>query len=118
MISKKRKSWTPDEEEILLQKIRDTPNNLTYAFEEAKKEMPRRTVRNIKDHWYGALKNNPETGAIFGMISARGAVANTKNMRRPEKKGEQWAMSLAELAISKMNKAERMEIIEKIMQMK
>lgn len=117
--TKKSNPWSATDEEILLQKIRDTPNNLSYAFEQARGELSvKRGVRSISSHWYNVLRSDPKTGAIFGMISSRGAIANTKNMRRPEPRGEQWTMSVATMAVSKLNKAQRIEIIEKIMQMK
>lgn len=113
-----RTPWTSDEDEILLQHIRETPNNLSYAFDMASNALRNRKPSAVSRHWYEVLRADKSVGAVFGMISPLGAVANTKNMVRPQKKGETWTMDVAALAISKLTKAQRMEIIEKIMQMR
>jgi hypothetical protein len=113
-----RSPWTPDEQEVLLQHIRETPNNLSYAFDMASQALKNRRPSAVSRHWYEVLRKDKNTGAIFGMISPHGAVANTKNMVRPQKKGESWTMDIASLAVSKLNKQQRMELIDKIMQMK
>lgn len=115
---RKNTPWTDQEDEILLRQIRETPNNLTYSFDQVKIQLKGRSADAIGLRWYHVLKDNPNVGAIFGMITAKGAIANTKNMRRPEKKGSNWTMNVAEMAISKLTMKQRLEVIEKIMQMK
>lgn len=116
-MNSKYKPWTAADDETLLQSVRETPNNLTHAFAEASLKLKRK-ASTVSSRWYSVLRSDKNTGAIFGIISPLGAVANTKNMRRPKKQTSNFTMDLAHLAVSKLNKAERMKIIDKIMQMK
>lgn len=81
MISHKR--WTDDEEQVIISKVKNNPNNLCKAFREAASEL-NRTVISVTQHWYmksatkSALKDR--CGNCFFTYSNKSLNINRKNI--------------------------------------
>lgn len=58
-----RKRFTDEEDQVIISKIKENPNNLLETFRKAAAEI-NRDWRVIKQHWY--IKNKHQ--AAFGMI--------------------------------------------------
>ena len=73
MTTKRR--WSNDEEQVIIDKVRQHSNNLQRAFEEAAEELGR-TKYAVEFRWYGKLRN---TEIVFMTVSAKRKNINTKN---------------------------------------
>lgn len=76
MATKRR--WTKEEDEILVQVIKDCPHNRSKAFNIAASIL-NRTVNAITQRWYNTL-SNPEspkyTGCCFTMLGEASSLVN------------------------------------------
>ena len=70
-----KRRWTNDEEQVIISKVRQYPNNLTKAFREASVELER-SERAICQHWYNVIRNNE---IVFMTIGSKTKNINTKN---------------------------------------
>jgi|SRR5690606_13191 len=75
-----KKTWTPEEDALLVKKISESPNNISYACEQAALELDR-TPQSVSQRYYSYLKRNNEP--IHTLSSDKGYVNNIKNTRRP-----------------------------------
>ena len=74
MTAKKR--WTNDEEQVIISKVRQYPNNLKRAFKEAS-EVLDRTEHAVALHWYNKTRMSE---AVFITAGSKTANVNSKNV--------------------------------------
>lgn len=101
-----------DRDKRLLVLIAETPNNLQFAFDKVAQEFNCSSI-SVSQSWYSKLKKNTELVATFGIASKVGVVANIKNTPRPQE--DSFCFTIAELAIQKLNKKEKLMLIQKMM---
>lgn len=74
----KRKKWTAEEDETLVQAIKANPHNKAKAFREASEKVGR-SAKCCSNRWYQAL-SNPEhksyVGCMFTMLSVSSRLDN------------------------------------------
>lgn len=75
-----KKMWTPEEDALLARKISESPNNISYACDQAALEL-NRTSQSVSQRYYSYLRKNSEP--IHTLSSDKGFVNNIKNTRRP-----------------------------------
>lgn len=68
--------WTNDEEQVVIAKVRQHPNNLKQAFREASEEIGR-TEYAITRQWYVKIRHS-ET--VFMTVGPKTINRNTKNI--------------------------------------
>ena len=106
-----RVRYTPEEDLIIISKIKEYPTNLTHAFEEAALIL-NRDKRAVNFRWYNTLKKR---GNILTTGSQSGFSSNVKNTIRtednpipePELKGHLFVLQ----QILSLSVAERQAII-------
>lgn len=69
-----RRIWTNEEEQVLIDLVRNNPNNLSRAFSEASNKL-NRTKHAIEMHWYTKTRHR---GPVFMTIGSK-ATVNSKN---------------------------------------
>lgn len=82
--------WTNDEEQVVIAKVRQHPNNLKEAFREASIELDR-SPGSITQHWYRNIRHNeivfmtvgPKTKNINTKNTIQGGYNNTGRMQLP-----------------------------------
>lgn len=52
-----RKIWTSDEEQVIINQVRENPNNLNTAFLKASEELDR-SISSIQFRWYNHIRKN------------------------------------------------------------
>ena len=73
--------FTPEEDAVIIKKIQESPNNITYATELAAREL-NRTPKSVYGRYYSKLKKDPSVVA-HSLSSPKGYVNNIKNTPRP-----------------------------------
>lgn len=68
--------WTNDEEQVVIAKVRQHPNNLKQAFREASIELDR-SPTSITQHWYRNIRHNE---IVFMTVGSKTINRNTKNV--------------------------------------
>ena len=81
-IRSSRVRYTEAADALILQKIRETPNNIKYACDMAARQLGRNGDA-ISARYYGYLRKNPEN-KTYVLSSPEGHVNNTKNTPRPK----------------------------------
>lgn len=104
-------TYTPQEDEIIIQEISKSPNNLAYAFSEAAKKI-NRPATAISGRYYSKLKH---TSKAMVLMTTQGAVINVKNTRRPDAESKSIAMEVAEFALQKLTRTEKVELAKRLM---
>lgn len=72
-----RVKWTPEEELIMINFIKENPHNLNDAFYKAS-EIINRTPKAISERWY--KKVSKETNPCFVTIGSKTTISNKKNL--------------------------------------
>jgi hypothetical protein len=70
--------WTPQEDELLLSNIQNSPENLNSAFKATAKQLGR-TDNACSYRWYGTLKSNHAN--IVSVVSKTKKTNNMKNIK-------------------------------------
>ena len=70
-----KRKWTNEEEQVLINQVRQHPNNLQNAFK-ATSGIIGRSAHSIEQRWYGKIRHS-ET--VFMTISPKTKNINTKN---------------------------------------
>ena len=81
-MSSRATPYTAEEDAIIINKVKDYPTNLSYAFSEAAILLPHRGRNNIQARWYQVLKKKDTVAVSVG--SVRGFTKNSKNNKRNE----------------------------------
>jgi hypothetical protein len=76
-----RTAYTKQEDNIILENIRQYPNNLQFAFERSSEEL-NRTASAISKRYYNKLRDS----AKIAVGSNKGLILNTKNTIRDNSK--------------------------------
>jgi len=77
-----RLRYTPEEDALILQKIRETPNNIKYACDIVARQIGR-DGDAVAARYYGFLKKDPANN-VHTLSSTEGHVVNIKNTPRPK----------------------------------
>lgn len=84
-MSNKHQRWLPEEDSILITKVKANPQNLNFAFIQAN-EILDRSVGACANRWYTVLskkyKENPDN-VCFAIFSRERQGINRKNCRVP-----------------------------------
>lgn len=70
-----KRKWTNEEEQVLIDQVRQNPGNLARAFR-ATSDVIGRSSHSIEQRWYGKVRHS-ET--VFMTIGARNMSVNSKN---------------------------------------
>ena len=73
----KHKKWTTTEDSIVVDQVRKSPTNLTYAFKEAAR-VTGRSVTACSNRWYTVLSKD-KANICFITISSKHQSLNRKN---------------------------------------
>lgn len=73
----KLKRWSPTEDSIVVDQVRQSPTNLKHAFKKAARETGR-SVAAVTNRWYTVLSKN-KTNACFITVSGKHSSLNRKN---------------------------------------
>lgn len=109
--NKKGKPYTESEIEVIKNCIRQYPNNLKHAFEEAASHLRGRTKAAISSYYYGTLRH-AEGDPLIAIGSSRGMIVNSKNSPRRATPQESFILDL----ISELTDEERKRIAKAIFQ--
>lgn len=77
-----RLRYTPEEDALILQRIRETPNNIKYACDIAARELGR-DGDAVNARYYGHLRKVPANN-VHTLSSTEGHIVNIKNTPRPK----------------------------------
>lgn len=69
-----RRRWTNEEEQVLIDQVRQNPGNLARAFR-ATSQIIERDWRSIRQHWYSKVRHSE---AVFMTIGANAMSVNSK----------------------------------------
>ena len=75
-----KKRWTEEENELLVQAVKDNFNNLTQAFNQVA-NTTNRTVKSVSGHWYAEL-SNPMSKQYIGSVCFIGFSEKKSNINR------------------------------------
>jgi hypothetical protein len=73
----KYKRWTTTEDNVVVDQVRQSPTNLTQAFERATREIDR-TASACANHWYTVLSKD-KANTCFVTVSGKHSSINRKN---------------------------------------
>ena len=76
-MSRQVRKWTASEDEILLQKVKEHPQNLTRCFLSVAQNIDR-SPNAVANHWYQVVSKRPDTVCFF-TASSRHFSRNRKN---------------------------------------
>jgi hypothetical protein len=110
-----RKSWSKEDDKVLLNNVNSYPSNLRVAFEETAKSLDR-TVSAVSARYYTNLKDNN----LAITVVSKGGIAtmhNQKNARRDlsSKLSEEDIFQIAMSNLVKMNRNYKKKAIEILM---
>lgn len=74
--------WTAAEEEIILDEIGKSPNNLRVALLAAAERLPVRTYYGCANHWYSKMANRDDV--LGKLIVGRTVTVRNKTRLKPE----------------------------------
>lgn len=74
-MSRGRASWSNEEEQVLVDRVRQNPNNLSRAFRATSDELGK-SYYAVKQQWYNRTRHS-ET--IFMTVGANTMIVNSKN---------------------------------------
>ena len=77
MSSRICRKWTEDEDNFLLQQVRNNPQNLSKCFLSVAQNIDR-TAGAVANHWYSDVSKRPEVTCFF-TASAKHLSRNRKN---------------------------------------
>ena len=107
-----RQYWTAGEDKVIVKFIEKNPGNLQMAFEMASKQLSGRSPQAISRRYYHEIK---EKSRALVVLSKRGILhPNTKIVRRNNTQ-KVSALELAEMALKRLDKSQKLELIEKIL---
>ena len=75
-----RRRWTNEEEQVLIDQVRQNPGNLARAFR-ATSDVIGRSSHSIEQRWYGKVRHS-ET--VFMTIGTNTMSVNSKNGNNPQ----------------------------------
>ena len=75
-----RRRWTNEEDQVLIDQVRQNPSNLARAFR-ATSDIIGRSPHCVEQRWYGKVRHS-ET--VFINIGARNMSVNSKNNSNPQ----------------------------------
>lgn len=73
--------YTEEEDNIIIQCVSESPNNLERAFRKASTLLNNRTVTSVSMRWYNRLRNRPSTKVVF-MTLGKGKVNINRKVER------------------------------------
>jgi hypothetical protein len=74
--------WTAEEEEIILDEIGKSPNNVRVALLAAAERLPIRTYYGCTNHWYSKMANRDDV--LGKLIVGRTVTVRNKTRLKPE----------------------------------
>lgn len=74
--------WTAEEEEIILDEIGKSPNNVRVALLAAAERLPVRTYYGCANHWYAKMANRDDV--LGKLIVGRTVTVRNKTRLKPE----------------------------------
>lgn len=74
-------SFTKEEDNIIIQTLKDYPTNLKAGFEQVSLKLPKRNPKVIMHRWYNTLRKDP-TNHVITCGSKKGFTQNVKNVKR------------------------------------
>ena len=80
-VGKISRRYTKEEDEIIINEVKNYPTNLLHAFTEAAKKIEGRSVKTISQRWYVYLKKKDDVSALT-CGSNKGFTQNVKNVCR------------------------------------
>lgn len=72
-----KKRYTKEEDQIIIESVQNSPNNLQTAFKNAAAKLENRDIKSVSNRWYNTLKKDTKN-PIFVVISSKGITANNK----------------------------------------
>ena len=78
-MSRQIKKWTVEEDNILLQKVKEHPQNLSKCFVAVAERLDRSKYA-VANHWYTQLSKRPDATCFF--------TASSKHLSKNRKNGE------------------------------
>ena len=75
-----KRRWTNEEEQLLIDQVRQNPNNLAKAFRDTS-DIIGRSTHSIEQRWYGKVRHS-ET--VFMTIGAKNMSVNSKVSNNPQ----------------------------------
>lgn len=103
--------YTTEEIDIIKNFIGKTPNNIKYALEQSAQYL-NRSFTSVNSLYYNKIR---KTVPVLGLVSPHGGIVNIKNTPRITE--DTVVFSIAKLAVQKLNKKERIELVNCILQM-
>ena len=114
LVKIKRQQWKKEYDEVIIECVKKTPTNITYALNSASKQL-HKTFGCVSGRYYLKLGKDPKIAAIT-CGSAKGFTQNVKNMHRnddgsmPEQNLKGFMFVMREML--DLSQAERKKIIE------
>ena len=71
--------YTKEEDDIIINEVKNYPTNLGNAFEEASKKLQNRSAKTVSQRWYKHLKHNE---SVVTVGSKAGFTKNVKNTKK------------------------------------
>lgn len=75
-----KKRYTKEEDQIIIDCVQNSPNNLRKAFKNAADKLVNRDSKSVSNRWYKTLKKDTKN-PVFVVISSKGINANKKNAK-------------------------------------
>lgn len=105
--NKKIRRFNPNEDKLIINEIKNSPTNLSFAFKNASRQLIHRTPEACSSRYYTALRNNQ---AIIAIGSEKGLLVNTKNTRQTVSKDIFNAKLRDDLLITAFSSEESLKI--------
>jgi hypothetical protein len=105
-----KKRWKSNEDEVIINFVKRYPNNLSYSFELASKELRYRTITSIANRYYNGIRKKDTYLAI---ASENGIVLN--NVKNSPRKRNNDNIDMLLNIISKLPDETKQFIVEKIL---
>lgn len=112
-MSKKHVFYTDVEDAVIIEEISNSPQNLANAFSQAALRLRGRDAASISARYYGKLKSNSKA---LVLMTNKGAMMNTKNMVRMKMPEKSIAMEVAEFALEKLTRDEKINLAKQILE--
>ena len=94
-------AYTTDDQLIILECVKQSPNNLSHAFHQASLKI-NKPERSIMQHYYRKLRKKDP---LFAIGNDKGLIVNVKNT--PRVVNNEGVLEMVIFAINKLNREER-----------
>jgi hypothetical protein len=105
--------YTQKEIDIIVEAVKESPTNLTKAFEIAAKTL-RKDIRSIKNYYYNNLKKQAHLFAITGVKQQKSNTKNTARVMQPSEFSFTLTFDNIKNTIMSMSKTQKQEIFKSL----